>query len=149
MKTRSKGYFYTLDVVSGVVILVLGLVLLADLYFYAPQKVKADAISQDIMEVLAAVRLTDICANIAVCECSYPSITYYCRNGQIKNPQVSVLDFIGQLYFDNRRQAIEDIVDDLIVSRGILPQNYDLEIILYNPDNPNAVQQLYPALPTP
>jgi hypothetical protein len=149
---RNKGYFYTLDVVVGLIIIVLGMVLLADLYFFTPQKEKTEAISTDVIGVLSAVTISDVCPGIqsyGCSSCNYNSIAQLCTQGQLKNPRISILDLFGQLYYDNRRGYIDNIVQEMIIDTSVVPLNFNLEIILYDQSDPTNLQQIYPAIPGP
>jgi hypothetical protein len=145
---HTRGYFYTLDVVVGLIIVVLGMVLLADLYFFAPQKEKTEAISQDVIGVLAAVTIEEVCPDPDPpgCGCNYDSLTLLCIADQLKNPRISILELFGQLYSDDRRGYIEGIVQEMIVDTGLIPPNFNLEIIVYDPSDPSDFQQIYPAI---
>jgi hypothetical protein len=50
---------------------------------------------------------------------------------------------MGQLYHDKERVAIETIVNDLLRDNGVVPGNYGLQIVLFDPAQ-NQPEQLYP-----
>ncbi len=144
-KRFKRGYFYTLDVVFAIIILVIGLLLVAGSYFYAPQKVKSEALANDITGVLGSTHIYDVCNDIDSCDCSYQSIRDLCNENpsQIKNPDITLLEFMGQLYHDNQREAIQDIVNETIVKSYVLPPNYDMQVVLFDPKT-GDLEQLYP-----
>ena len=148
LKKRVKGYFYTLDVVIAIILLVIGLLVLAGSYFYSPYKPRVEGITTDISGVLANTRLRDVCPGLPDCSsCSYTTIRDLCGEtpSQIKNPELSLMEFMGQLYHDMRREAIKDIIDEAIVRSGILPQHLDMQIVLYDPAE-DRLEQLYPLI---
>ena len=150
-KRLRQGYFYTLDVVFAIVILMVGLLIVFGMYFYTPHKVKAEGITTDITGVLANIKLNDICSDIDNCDCRYESIKALCEEDptQIKNPQISLLEFFGQLYHDNRRDQIEVILNETIIDSRILPPGYEMQVLLYDPYNPSQIEQLYPIVEAP
>jgi len=146
-KRLKQGYMYTLDVVIAIIILMIGLLLIAGSYFYTPHKVRAEGITDDITGVLAHTRIYEVCPDYEPpCHCHYPSMQDLCEASptQVKNPELSLLEFMGQLYHDKRRTAIEAIINDTIIHSKILPANYEMQVILFDPEQPGQLEQLFP-----
>lgn len=135
-----KGYMYTLDAAVAVIILVLGLILIASIYVYTPDKARTDDLNSDITGLLSTVRVSDLCSG---CSCSYANLQTLCNSGKIKNRHATLLELMGQLYHDKERVAIETIVNDLLRNNGVVPGNYGLQIVLFDPAK-NQPEQLYP-----
>ena len=144
MHRLRRGYFYTLDVALALIILIVGIIMIAAIYFYSPEKEKAEALSSDVSGLLASTKLTDVCQDIDSCTCSYATLTALCSSGMTRNNQVTLLELMGQLYHDNQRQAIEDLVNETLIQPRIVPGNFQLEIVLYDPLLPEHIEQLYP-----
>jgi hypothetical protein len=139
-----KGYLYTLDAGIAVIILVVGFMIIAALYLYTPDKERTEAMGNDISGLLAQVTLDDICTDIEICDCSsYPSVELLCLQGKIRNRHATMMELFGQLYHDNERPAIRDILNETIMDNRILPPNFRLQIMLMEPATGKMVQ-LYP-----
>lgn len=142
---KKKGYMFTLDAVIGVIILVIGIFLIAGFYFYSPDKEKTQSIANDITGVMANIKVNEICSDINVCStCRYASIENVCVNNLLTDPEMTLLELYGYLYSQNRRSMIEAIINETIIENNILPYNYDMQIILQEPTNPDEIKQLYP-----
>jgi hypothetical protein len=150
-KKMKKAYFYTLDVALAMVILIVGLIIIAAIYFYTPQKEKTEALSNDITGLLASTRVGDLCEDISTCRCTYPALIGLCTGAggqsKIRNNQETLLELFGQLYHDHERLAIESLVNETLRENSIIPQSYDIQIMLYDPQNPGQAEQLYPLVP--
>ena len=144
-----KGYFYTLDAVVAVIILVVGIMLISGFYFYAPDKEKSDAITIDVASILSDVKVRDICEQTgSTCTCAnYPSLQKpdICR---FLDPNYNLMEVMGLLYYKNRRETINDTLTYMFVASGIKPANYEMQILLENPKNPGVVHQLFPLIET-
>jgi len=148
-----KGYIYTIDAVIAVIILIIGLLVIAGFYVYTPDKEKTEDISEDISGLLASVHVGDLCPDINDCSrCSYTSLEIICDDPQINiltNTEMSMLELFGLLYFRNNKTAIEYVINDTIIEKGILPENFEMQIILEDPKNPGEIEQIYPLIPIP
>jgi hypothetical protein len=145
---KKKGYIFTVDVLVAVLIIVIGLIVLLGLFHYAPEKARTEELSNDIISLLSYVKVGDVCTiQTGSCSCAYLSLTDVCAD--VQDDSISLLELFGQLYYMNEREKIDPIVDELFIQSGILPQNFGLEIMLYNPEDPSNMQQLYPKVLVP
>jgi len=138
-----KGYFYTLDAVLAVLILIIGLMMIAGFYFYAPQKEKGDELTNDVVNIMATVKVSDICENTQPCDCEhYPSLENpdICR---FLEPDYTLMEDFGMLYHKNRRSTINDTITQLFVVPGIRPNNYEMQVLLT--DGPDT-HQIFPLI---
>ena len=148
-RRKKRGYVFTLDVFVAVVILIIGVILLIGLMYYVPRKERTEALSTDIIGVLANVRVNDICSFSPGCLCpSYPSVEALICS-EVKNERITLLEFMGQLYYDGNQAIIEQLVDEIIINQEIIPRNYELELRLYDLNNPADVKQIYPLIVSP
>jgi hypothetical protein len=140
---KKKGYLFTLDVIIAVIIIIIGGIIVYSIMFYAPEKERTEILSNDVVGLLSDIKIYEVCqSTVYPCNCEYTSIEDLCS--EIKNNQISLLEFLGQLYDDAiPRARIARIIDELLIQKKIIPANYDLEIILYNPDS-KVSYQLYP-----
>jgi hypothetical protein len=136
---KKRGYIYTLDVVIGAIILIIGLFLALGIYFYAPHKVKTDTIASDITGLLSSVQVKDVCAG---CDCRYSSLESACP--YLTNPDMSIIELFGLLYHKNERGMIEDIMQEMVVDTRALPPNYEMQMTL---EDGSRQEQLYPLIP--
>jgi len=141
---KKRGYFYTLDAIIAVIILVIGIMIITGFYFYAPDKEKSDAITTDVTSILSDVYISDICEETgSTCTCHYyPSLENpdVCR---FLDPNYNLMDVMGLLYFKNRRNDINNTLTEIFVASGIKPANYDMQILLT--DGPDT-HQLFPLI---
>jgi hypothetical protein len=138
-----KGYFYTVDAFVGVLILLIGLIIIAGLYFQSPEKERTEAIAADITGLLLNVDVSDVCT-IASCECRYPSVKEACDDNLITH-DMSLMELIGLLYHKNRFIMIEGIVNETIVDQEALPANFEMQLILQ--DGTSNPRQIFPLVP--
>jgi len=145
MKKRcKKGYFYTLDAVIGTAVLMIGLIIIAGLYFQVPEKEKTDALATDITGILSNVQIKDICPDVSTCSCRYNAIIQACTSNLITDPELSLMDALGLLYHKNEFTMIEMIINETIIDQEIIPPSHDMALLLQDPAAPEHVQQIFP-----
>jgi hypothetical protein len=140
-----KGYFYTMDAIVGVLILLVGLIIIAGLYFQAPEKEKTEAIAGDITGLLTSVHVSDVC-DIPTCTCRYDSVKEAC-DGNFISQDMSLMELIGLLYNKNRFRLIEGIVNETIVDQEVLPVNFEMQLIIQDPSAGERPRQIFPLVP--
>jgi hypothetical protein len=141
---QKKGYFFTLDAAIGTLILIIGLLIIGGFYFYSPNKDRTESIANDLTGVLANTKMKDVCDDFDSCICSYGELSTLCSTGYITNPDMSMLELMGYLYdIGYMRDEINNIINQTLVDKEILPINYDMQIIIEDPSSTNSAQ-LYP-----
>jgi hypothetical protein len=138
-----KGYFYTIDAFVGVLILLIGLIIIAGIYFQAPEKERTEAIAADITGLLLNVDVSDIC-DIPTCDCRYPAVKQACDDNLITN-DMSLMELIGLLYHKNRFMLIEGIINETIIDQEALPANFEMQLTLQ--DSTGNPRQIFPLVP--
>lgn len=137
-----KGYIFTLDVFVASIILIVGFIAIIGFMFYSPEKDKTDKLATEIISVMAEIKLYELCDFSSGCSCVYPSIDALCS--EIKNPRLSILEFLGQLYHDSIDKSFTAaIIDEIFIESQIVPMSYDLQVLLHDPGF-NSQMQLYP-----
>lgn len=145
---KKRGYIFTMDVFIAIIIIVVGIVVLLGMFSYAPEKAKTDELSTDVIGLLASIKIKELCTiTSSSCSCTYTTLESICS--EIDDEEISLLELFGQLYYTNRRDKIEPIVDEIFFTGEIFPQNYGLKIMLYDPDPPEKEEQLYPMVVAP
>jgi len=141
-----RGYIYTVDAVFGMLVLVIGPIMIAGMYYQSPEKDRTQAIAYDITGILSNVKVKDICSDVPACTCRYSSITTVCTDDHlITNPEMSLMELCGLLYNKSRRDRIELIINETIIDQEILPLNYRMQIILEDPGI-QKTEQLFPMI---
>jgi hypothetical protein len=142
-----KGYFYTIDAVIGIIVLLIGLFIIAGIYFKAPDKDRTQAIANDITGLLANVKVNDLCSDFSACECRYSNLSYACSEGLVTEGDLSLMDTIGLLYYKKRFRLIEGLINETIIDQEVLPTlTHDMQIILQDPKEGNRLRQVYPVV---
>jgi len=143
-KGWKKGYFYTLDTVVGVIVLMIGLFIIAGIYFQSPEKERTEAISKDITGILSNIKVGDLCSDLSTCTCRYGSLSSLCGAGLSMQQEMSLMELFGLLYHMNQVVWVEAILNDTIIDQEILPLTHDMQILLQDPKYPGILNQLYP-----
>lgn len=125
-----KGYFYTLDAVIGIIILLIGLFVIAGYYFQTPDKERTESIADDITNLFVQIKVGDICTDISDCDCSYTSMEAACNENLIDNPDMTLMELFGLLYSQNRKSNIEAIINDTIIHSAVLPEHFGMQVII-------------------
>jgi len=145
-KSSRKGYFYTIDAVIGILILIIGLFIIAGFYFYSPEKDRTEGLANDLTGILANTQIKDVC-DLSTCTCSYTTLTDLCNEGLITNPDMTMLELMGYLYsLGYKRSEIEGLINETIIENQVLPISYDMQIVIENPNNDAEDAQLYPLI---
>lgn len=145
MKTK-KGYYYVLDVTLAVIIIIIGFMLIISKLSYEPEKLYTHQVSKDLLSILQDVKLTDVCLDFNTCTCSYDTLTALCLNGEIENEKISLLEYLGELYSKNMQPEAAGIIEEIFVTKKILPENYDFVVLISDASNVSEVAQLYPLI---
>jgi len=142
---KKRGYYYTLDAVIGVIILIVGILIIAGVYLNTPDKGKTTALTNDITGLLYNVRVNEICTDLNLCTCTYTSLEDICNRGLISDPDMSLMEMIGFLYHENEYLMIEQLVDDTIMGQEVVPHTHGMQLILQDPGAGMGINQVYPA----
>ena len=60
MLLKKRGYFFVLDAVLGLIVLVTGVVLITSSYINAPQPVQVELLSDDLLNFLSNTKIKDL-----------------------------------------------------------------------------------------
>jgi len=120
MDENKKGYFFTLDAVLGLLVLVIGVVLIASSYVKSPQSAQVEFLSDDLLNFFFNVKVKDL-------NNPYAGIGGQLWNqGEITDGDNSLLQQIGEFYTLNKLDLAEKFVQN--VSFGAVPGQFYYEM---------------------
>lgn len=130
---KKRGYFFMLDAVLGLFVLVIGVFIISSSYFSAPQPAQVGFLADDVLDFLA---------NTKVSELNNPYAGMggqLWQQGQITEQENSLLQQVGEFYANGRLDTAEKFIQN--VSAGSVPEQFRYEVwmndaILY-PKNPS------------
>lgn len=117
---KKRGYFFVLDAMLALVVLVIGMFLVSSSYVNAPQPAQVTLLSDDLMNFLSTTKIRDL-------NNPYAGIggTLWSQ-GDIKDPDNSLLQQAGEFYRLNKLGIAESFMQN--VSFGIVPQQFRYEV---------------------
>ena len=129
---KKRGYFFILDAVLALIVLVVGVFLITSSYVSVPQPVQVEILSDDLLGFLSNTKIREL-------NNPYAGIGGVLWNqGLITAADNSLLQQIGELYSANKPDIAEKFIAN--VSAGIVPSQFRYEVWMNN-----AI--LYPRVP--
>ncbi len=126
-----KGYFFVLDAMLGLIILVVGVFLISTSYINTPQPTQVGLLSDDIMNFLSNVKIKNL-------NNPYAGIGgELWKSGEITEQDNSLLQQIGEFYEKYRVSSDNDVRNKYLnltekfivnVSQGSVPSQFRYEI---------------------
>lgn len=133
MLLQKRGYFFVLDAVLALTILVIGVFLITSSYVNAPQPTQVSLLSDDLLNFLANNKIKDL-------NNPYAGIGGTLWNqGAITDADNSLLQQLGEFYATNKPDIAEKFIAN--VSNGVVPEQFRYEVWMDN-------VILYPKTPT-
>lgn len=103
-----KGYFFLIDGIFAIVILVIGFLLVSTEKPYKEQTMPVEFSADNFIDILSTVKLSDICENSV---CTNKKIEQYL--GQTNNHEQTIIDFLGELYSAGKKNEAKIIFTNL------------------------------------
>lgn len=134
MLLKKRGYFFVLDAMLALSILVIGVFLVTSSYVKVPQPTQVVLLSDDLLTFLSNTKIKDL-------NNPYAGIGSELWNkGSITDADNSLLQQTGEFYATNNLDTAEKFIQN--VSKGIVPPQFSYEVwmdgvILY-PKTPTA-----------
>ena len=134
MPLKKRGYFFILDAVLGLSVLIIGVSLITSSYVKVPQAVQVGLLSDDLLNFLSNTKIKDL-------NNPYSGIGGYLWNqGVITDADNSLLQQIGEFYATNKPDFAEKFIQN--ISIDVVPVQFGYEVwidntILY-PQTPSA-----------
>ena len=130
---KKRGYFFVLDAMLGLFILVIGIFLVASFYLKTAQPVQVGLLSDDLLNFLSNTRIKDL-------NNQYAGIGgQLWSQGSITDADNSLLQQIGKFYAKNDFNTAEKFIQN--VSVQIIPYQYEYEVWMNG-------KLLYPQIPS-
>lgn len=134
MPLKKRGYFFILDAVLALLVLVIGVFLITSSYVETPQPAQVGFLSGDLLGFLSSTKIKGL-------NNAYAGIGGVLWNqGDISDADNSLLQQIGEFYATNRIDVAEKFVQN--VSAGIVPLQFRYEVWI---DNSIVYPRLQPA----
>ena len=131
---KKRGYFFVLDAILGLFIIVIGMVVILSSYLNAPQPVQVSLLSDDLMFFLSTRKIQDL------------NNPYAGLGGQLWNNDTitdgsnTLLQQIGEFYKKKDFDTAEKFIQN--VSQDVVPSQFRYEVWIDNtllyPQNPSA-----------
>ena len=120
MLIKKRGFFFVLDAMLGLFILIIGVFLITSSYVNVPQPSQVGLISDDLLNFLAKTRIKEL-------NNPYAGIGGELWNsGIITDPDNSLLQQIGEFYAGNQLDIAEKFIQN--VSKDIIPVQFRYEV---------------------
>lgn len=133
MALKKRGYFFVLDAVLALFVLVIGVFLVASSYVDVPQPAQVGILSGDLLDFLSGTKIKEL-------NNPYAGIGgQLWSQGVITEADNSLLQQIGELYATNNSDIAEKLIGN--VTKGIMPEQFRYEVWMDN-------TILYPKIPS-
>ena len=117
---KKRGYFFTLDAVLGLTVLVIGVFLITSYYINVQQPVQVGLLADDLMGFLSNTKIKDL-------NNAYAGIGgQLWTQGTITDADNSLLQQIGEFYKTSNLDIAEKFVQN--VSKDVVPPQYLYEV---------------------
>jgi hypothetical protein len=120
MLIKKRGYFFVLDAMLALTVLVIGVFLATSSYVDVPQQTQVSLLSDDVLNFLSSTKIKDL-------NTAYAGIGgALWSQGHIKDADNSLLQQAGEFYSAGRPDIAESFIQN--VSAGIVPQQFRYEV---------------------
>ncbi len=116
VKTRRKGYYFSLDAFLASALLLLGLLLLS-LVYVSERSVSSNYFSRDSIRMLSSFKVYEV-------NNSY--VQGLIQNGSIQDVNVSILEQVGSFWAQNRTEEARQLIASL--QGQLIPDNYGFAV---------------------
>ena len=131
---KKRGYFFVLDAVLGLFVLIIGVFLITSSYVNVPKPTQVGLLADDLLNFLSNTKIKEL-------NNPYAGIGgELWKQGIITDGDNSLLQQIGEFYATNKLDIAEKFIQN--VSKGVMPEQFRYEVWLDN-------TLLYPQTITP
>ena len=135
-----RGYIYTLDVAIAILIIIIGIISFVSIYAFDPDTEATQRFTTELLATLDTIPLASLCDDVLMCTCSYDTVARMCGDGKLRMDQ-SILSGFGELYYRGEREALESIVNEVLVDVDLVPPQYGFRLFL---EDGGVQHQIYP-----
>ena len=133
MMIKKRGYFFILDAMLGLSVLVIGVFLITSSYINVPQHTQVGLLADDLLDFMSKRKIQDL-------NNPYSGIGgELWKQGIISNPDNSLLQQMGEFYEANKLDIAEKFIEN--ISKDVMPPQFRYEVWMNN-------KLLYPRNPT-
>ena len=120
MLMKKRGFFFILDAMLGLFVLVIGVFLITSSYVNTPTSTQVELLSDDLLSFLSNTKIKDINNN-------YAGIGGELWNqGMITDADNSLLQQTGEFYAKSQLDTADKFIQN--VTQGIVPSQYNYEV---------------------
>ena len=120
MQIKKRGFFFILDAILALFILIIGVFLITSSYIHVPEPAQVGLLSDDLLNFLSGTKIKDLNNN-------YAGIGGELWNqGMIDDPENSLLQQIGEFYSSNKIDTAEKFIQN--VSKDAVPPQFRYEV---------------------
>lgn len=124
MLLKKRGYFFIIDAILGLFIIVIGVFLITSSYVTVPQPAQVGLLSDDLLNFLSNTKINNL-------NNEYAGIGGELWNqGKITDVDNSLLQQIGEFYAANNLDIADKFIQN--VSYGIVPPQFNYEVVIDN-----------------
>lgn len=120
MPLKKRGYFFMLDAMLALIVLVIGVFLVTSSYVDVPEPAQVSLLSDDLLNFLSNTKINGINNPYA----GIGGVLW--SQGDITDPDNTLLQQIGEFYAANKPDLAEKFIQN--VSAGIVPQQFRYEV---------------------
>ena len=120
MVIKKRGYFFTLDAVLGLFIIVIGVFLITPSYISVPQPTQVGLLSDDLLNFLSNTKIKNLNNPYAGIGGDLWS------QGIITDADNSLLQQTGEFYATNKLDIADKFISN--VTQGVMPQQFRYEV---------------------
>jgi hypothetical protein len=123
----TRGYIYTIDAAVAILIIIVALIPLFATQFYAPQSTDANALTNDIIQLLTETRMSDVCDS--TCGCVNVELQRLCVLPNF-NREAPLSAAFGEAFFRGHDDDVEDAIEAILRESGAVPESHGIQVIL-------------------
>ena len=102
-----KGYFFMMDGMFAIVVLVIGLLIIMSTKPYVTNEIQVSMVSENVVGLLSQIKIKDMCDG---CRCTNTKLKKYCQNSEVRNNESTLLGYFGELYsFGDKNYMITEL----------------------------------------
>ncbi len=128
---KKRGYFFTLDAMLSIGILIIGTFLIFASYTKIPSRVQTGILSEGTLDVFTTTKIKDL-------DNPYAGLGGTLWNeGHISNPDNTLLQQIGEFYYLGKTDIAQKFIEN--ITKNLIPPQFTIELwinesLLYPPE---------------